>query len=532
MTIRVACIGGGPGGLFFSTLLKRQMPEAEVELYERNLATDAFGFGVVFSDATLNAINEADPVLRNGLNDFGKHWDTIEVRLKGQRFPFCGNGMAAIHRRTLLPLLQERAAEAGVILHFGQEAPSLLQLGARYDVIVGADGANSRTREQLSEHLGHTADSAQAKFIWFGTTHLFDGLTFIHRKSEYGNFAAHAYPINDELSTFIVETDEATWLRAGLDEFDVTQPPGRSDEKTRTFLEELFAMDIEGGEIVANNSRWGTFRTRRTTTWHHGNVVFLGDAVHTAHFSVGSGTKMAMEDAIVLAREIASQPGDLSSAFSSYQAEREPQVGKIQTAASGGLSWWEHFGRYYDAFSPSQFAFHFFSRSIGIDRILKRDPSLVEATRNEWRTEHGSEALLTPLNVGGVQFSTRQLHLEHDDDGAPIRLIDDKGTNVPIAAEPGSVQSAILLEAPGAEEGVKEVVARAPLSHAAAAIIRGGTPLTRTLVSEEVRIGLGIPAIIVDNEDEALTETLVLSGRADAVASPKMASMHEEALRG
>ncbi|MCW2135244.1 FAD-dependent monooxygenase [Arthrobacter sp. VKM Ac-2550] len=521
MTFRVACVGGGPGGLFFSTLLKRRMPEADVVLFERNQAADAFGFGVVFSDATLNAINEADPVLRDGLRDHGKHWDSIEVWLKGQKRSFAGNGMAAIHRRTLLPLLQDRAAAAGVEMRFGHNVPSPLQLRDDFDVVVGADGANSRTREDLAGHVGHTSESATAKFIWFGTTHRFNGLTFIHRKSEFGNFAAHAYPISDDVSTFIVETDDETWRRAGLDAFDVTQPPGPSDEKTRRFLEELFAEDIDGGEVIANNSRWGTFQTRRTASWHHENTVLLGDAVHTAHFSVGSGTKMAMEDAIVLAEEIAADTHNLSRAFAAYQAKRSPQVAKIQNAARGGLSWWEHFGRYYDAFEPTQFAFHFFSRSIGIDKVAQRDPGLVDAARSAWEEQHGFDALGTPLELGPARFSSREMVLEVQD-GTPLRLTDATGTVVlSVTADPaaGDAGMAVVLQAPDKDSDVAAAAA-ALTSDPAAVVIPGGTSLTRVLLSEELRLGRGIPTVIVEDNGGPAAETLVLSGRSDAVAVP------------
>jgi anthraniloyl-CoA monooxygenase len=280
---------------------------------------------------------------------------------------------------------------------------------------VGADGANSSTREQLGEGLGHTAEMATAKFIWFGTSHIFKGMTFLHRKSEFGNFAVHGYPISDNLSTFIVETDEETWRKAGLDEFDVSQPPGPSDLKTQRFLEKLFAEDIAGEPLVANSSRWANFRTRRTRSWHQGNVVLLGDAVHTAHFSVGSGTKMAMEDAITLVREVAAHQDDLETAFTNYEAERQPQVAKIQNQARGGLSWWEHFARYYDSFDPAQFTFHFFSRSINIDKIRQRDAGFVEAVEEGWLARHGHAPLETPLDAGSATFTGRELAVAEQD---------------------------------------------------------------------------------------------------------------------
>jgi 2-polyprenyl-6-methoxyphenol hydroxylase-like FAD-dependent oxidoreductase len=527
MAIRVACIGGGPGGLFFTALLKQRVPEAEVVLFERNQASDAFGFGVVFSDATLRRIDEADPVLRNGLRDYGKHWDRIEVWLKGERTAFGGNGMAAIHRKTILRLLRERAAEVGVDMRFGQVAPRLEDLDD-FDLIVGADGANSQTREQLGEALGHTAETATAKFIWFGTTHLFNGLTFIHRRSEHGNFAVHAYPISDELSTFIVETDQETWQKAGLDEFDVSQPPGASDAKTQRYLEKLFAEDIDGQPLVANNSRWANFRTRKTRIWHKGNVVLLGDAVHTAHFSVGSGTKMAMEDAVVLAREVAAHADNLELALANYEAERQPEVGKIQNSARPSLSWWEHFGRYYQSFEPLQFTFHFFSRSIDIEKIRQRDPELVDAAEREWRGIHGADPLDTPLTAGQVSFEGRLLRLKRNGDTAVLR---SGAQELPLTELPeeASGSTGLIVTAPDTEDGLAGVLEELP-TDLPCLVIAGGTPFTRSLVAEEARLARGLVAIVVnDDADAASAITLVLSGRADAVAINEAAINEDKA---
>lgn len=516
MALRVACIGGGPGGLFFSTLFKQTVPDAEVVLFERNQASDAFGFGVVFSDATLRQINDADPVVLNGLRDHGTHWDDIEVWLKGERKTFGGNGMAAIYRKTLLKLMQERAAEVGVDMRFGQYVPDLSQLDG-FDLIVGADGANSSTREQLGESMGHTAETATAKFIWFGTTYKFSGLTFVHRQSEFGNFAVHGYPISDDLSTFIVEADEETWQKAGLDEFDATQPPGPSDLKTQRFLEKLFAEDIAGEPLVANNSRWAHFRTRSTRSWHKGNVVLLGDAVHTAHFSVGSGTKMAMEDAITLVREVAAHQDDLETAFTNYEAERRPLVAKIQNAARGGLSWWEHFARYYSSFDPTQFTFHFFSRSIDIDKIRQRDPMLAKSAEQDWLARHGNEPLETPFTAGAARFSGRLLSLTREA-GQPA--LTGPGGRVPLVTDPADAdaETGFLLTAPDTEEGLAACFGRLP-AQAAAIVIQGGNPFTRILASEEARLGRGLASVIVDDRGPVSALTLVLSGRADAVAT-------------
>jgi 2-polyprenyl-6-methoxyphenol hydroxylase-like FAD-dependent oxidoreductase len=508
MTIRVACVGGGPGGLFFSTLLRRARPDIEVVLFERNQASDAFGFGVVFSDRTLQKIDAADPVLHTALEREGVHWDAINVSLRGETFTFAGNGMAAIHRRTLLRFLQENAAGAGVDLRFGVEAPPLSELRQRFDIVVGADGANSRLREELAGALGPEVETASAKFIWFGTTHQFDGLTFLHQRGPHGNFAAHAYPIGQGLSTFIVETDEQTWRSAGLDGFDMSAPPGTSDEVSQQYLRELFAGDIDGAPLVANNSRWGNFRTRRTRRWHDGNVVFLGDAVHTAHFSVGSGTKMAMEDAISLAEQIAVSSDDLDAAFHAYEHDRQPDVARIQAAAGPSLSWWEHFAFYYEVLTPLDFAFHFFSRSIDIDRVRRRDPALADAVTDSWNREHGTPPLQTPLRTGRATLSGRDL-VVLDRDGE--RIVEDADGSALVVG-----RDITALVAPADSHMIADMP---PVTGADAVLVEGGSALSRSLIAERLRLEGGIPSIILDDAlDDAAAATLILSGRADAVA--------------
>ncbi|MFH5823702.1 FAD-dependent monooxygenase [Georgenia sp. AZ-5] len=536
MSLAVACIGGGPGGLFAATLLKQQLPDAEVTVFERNRADDTYGFGVVFSDATLAKINDADPVLIEALREHGTHWDTIEVRLKGERIPVGGNGMAAISRKTLLSLLQARAAAQGVELRFEAEA-DVDDLRDRYDLVVAADGANSRTRERFAEAFRPSVVQASAKFIWFGTSYMFDGLTFVHKEGPHGVFAVHGYPISADVSTFIVETDEETWRRAGLDSFDVTQPPGPSDEKTRRYLEELFTEEIDGQPLLVNNSRWGNFRTRRAGSWHAGNVALLGDAAHTAHFSVGSGTKMAMEDAIELARAVAAHD-KLEDALASYEAAARPSVERIQGAARPSLSWWEHFGRYHGAFDPTQFAFHFMSRSIGRAKLARRDPDFVAAVDAAWREAHGRDPVDTPLDLGRLTFPRRTAHIverggrryvadpARDDVALPLREPAARRDDaVPEGRSTGGPDApwGLWITAPETEEGLP-AAARAALAggeRPALVAVHGGTPLTRVLLAEEARLAAGLPVALVEEEaDDDRVATLVLSGRADLVAAP------------
>lgn len=526
--MRIAVAGGGPGGLFFATLMRRADPSAQITVFERNRADDTFGFGVVFSDRTLAAIDEADPVLRDALAAHGTHWDEIEVRLKGERVRCGGNGMAAIARRTLLSLLQDRARQAGADLRFSTEV-SLEDLDG-YDLVVAADGTGSRIRAGLEDDLGVSVETASAKFIWFGTDYLFDGLTFLHERGPHGVFAVHGYPISDDVSTFIVETDSESWRRAGLDAFDVTQPPGPSDMVSRQYLEKLFGEQIDGCRLLVNNSRWGNFRTRRTQRWHTLSprpVVFLGDAVHTAHFSVGSGTKMAMEDAVALASALAAHPHDVARALTAYEEAAQPSVRKIQDSARPSLSWWEHFGTYYDRFEPWQFGYHFFTRALTDARLARRDPGFVAASHDAWIRAHGAPPLRTPFAHRGWSAPGRVVTVT-----GTLDAVATTGSRLELSQAPRSVRAqglwGCLVTAPDSEAGLPAVTASLDGLAAAGPVlvaVHGGTPLTRTLLCEHARLTLGLPALLIDpgiDPDRAVTA--VLSGRADLIGLPPEAA--------
>lgn len=532
--LRVACIGGGPGGLFAAIALAKRIPGTTIDVFERNAASDVFGFGVVFSDATLDNVDATDPVLRDTLSEHGSRWDSIEVHSKGVVTAVGGNGMSAVHRRILIEALQGRAAALGAHLHFSTTTTvaELDQQG--YDLIVAADGANSASRRSFEKELGHSVDEAAVKFIWFGTTYQFDGLTFLHTRNDHGNFAVHAYPIGSGLSTFIVETDEDAWRRAGLDGFDMSAPPGESDLTTQRYLEQLFADQIDGQSLVANNSRWANFRTRRTRQWHTRTeagtpIVFLGDAVHTAHFSVGSGTKMAMEDAAVLAESVADHRDDLTAGLDAFQHARQPLVDKIQDSSMPSLSWWDHFAEYYRALEPWQFGFHFFSRAISAEKMRVRDPDFVESAENAWKQAHGARPLQTPLRIGHLDLSTRLLHVV--DNGVDEITLGDGTATITAGASPAD--DAALMDAPDVDHTALDDTTRAMLDEMCSArpgavVLRAGTPLARVLCAEHVRFVHHIPAIIVDQpsslrsrraiDEKDCAATLVLSGRADAVA--------------
>ena len=523
--MRIAVIGGGPGGLFAAALARAADPTREVTVFERNRAEDTFGFGVVFSDATLAGIHAADPVLRTALTEHGVHWDPIEVRLKGERLRCGGNGMAAVERRTLLHLLQQRAIEVGVDVRFATEADPDELVAAGYDLVIAADGANSRLRERYADVFDSGIETATAMFIWLGTTYPFDGLTFVHERGEHGVFAVHGYPIGSGVSTFIVETDEQAWRAAGLDEFDVTTPPGPSDEKSRAYLEELFAEQIEGHPLLVNNSRWGNFRTRRTRRWRHRvggtAIALLGDAAHTAHFSVGSGTKMAMEDAVALVAALDTHGADVDAALAEYEAVRKPQVAKIQDAARPSLSWWEHFGRTHDALPPWQFAYHFFTRSLPDAKLRRRDEAFVDAVHERWRAEHGAEPLDSPIDVAGQQLTGRLVRVED----RTVRL---PGGPLPLLEQPPADGGpwGLWISAPEAEADLPAALAAVAEGVAAGAALvaaGGGSALTRRLVCEEARLTHGAVTLLVGEEaadsskDTALTA--VLSGRTDLVGA-------------
>lgn len=511
--MKVACIGAGPGGLFFATLLKRRRPDADLVVFERNRPDDTFGFGVVFSDATLDAIDAADPVLSEALEKHGRHWDDIEVRVHGARERVGGMGMAAVARKTLLSLLQEQARAEGVEMRFQHEVRDPAELDD-FDLVVVCDGANSRFRTLFADDFGPTAEVVGAKFIWFGTTHMFDGLTFVHQDGPHGVFAAHAYPISDSLSTFIVETDAESWARAGLDAFDPSTPPGTSDEKTKSYLEDLFREQIDGHPLVGNNSRWANFATRRARSWRRDKWVLLGDAAHTAHFSVGSGTKMAMEDAVALAEALGEASLSVPEALDLYEERRRPRVEKIQNSARPSLSWWERFGRYVRSFDdPAQFAFHFLTRSIPRGKLAVRDAAYVDRVDGWWRRHHETGPLQTPFRTGPYRFPSRRVTFGDD------HLTGTDGTRIPMV--PFSAQSfgaGVWIDVPATEEGLPlafDQVRETAEAGALLVALRGGTALTRVLVAEEARLTHSLPAAIVGSYDDDTATTLVLSGRAD-----------------
>jgi anthraniloyl-CoA monooxygenase len=395
---KIAIVGGGPAGLYLAILLKKHSPDLAVDLYERNAPGDAYGFGVVFSDETLENIEAADGVFFRALTAEFRQWGVIEVRhFSGEVIRSGGHGFAAVSRKTLLELLTSRARETGANLNFSDEVTRLDQLDGA-DVIVGADGAHSMTRTALAEHFQPSFDPRRNKYIWFGTGKVFDDFTFIFENTDHGMVWAHVYPFSPTASTFIVEMAPETWRKLGLDSNeDRVWDQQASDELAREFAEGLFARHLDGNPLMGNKSRWLQFPTISCQRWSHENVVLMGDAVHTAHFSVGSGTKLALEDAISLAEHLLSDR-PLPDSLQAYEAERRPVVDSTQRAAKASLEWFEGVDRYVGQ-EPEQFAFSMLTRSqrVTYDNLRLRDPVYMESV-DRWyaASDHGSPSATSP----------------------------------------------------------------------------------------------------------------------------------------
>ncbi|GAA3038529.1 FAD-dependent monooxygenase [Streptosporangium longisporum] len=355
--LHVDVAGGGPGGLFLARLLMLADPSSSVRVHERNGSDDTFGFGVVFSGRTMSSIRAADPETHELILRAGVSWSDMELRLPGASLRYGGYGFTAVSRHTLLRILQRQAVRAGAEVRFHREL-RLDPDGGPGRVTVLADGAGSANRGRWAGRFGTAVETGAARYVWFGTEAPFDAVTFPFVPTEYGVFAAHAYPYGEGLSTFIVEADERTWRNAGM---DAPVESGLTDDRSRRMLAEVFAEHLGGRPLIGNGSRWHAFRVVRNARWSAGNAVLLGDAAHTAHFSVGSGTKLAMEDAIALADALqrAGRPGE---AFAAYEAVRRGPVARTQTLAGRSMRWWETFGRRMHL-PPHRFGMHFITRT-------------------------------------------------------------------------------------------------------------------------------------------------------------------------
>ncbi|HEX5868823.1 MAG TPA: FAD-dependent monooxygenase, partial [Longimicrobium sp.] len=433
--MKVAVIGGGPAGLYLALLMKKADPAHQVVVLERNAADDTFGWGVVFSDQTLGYLREADPPTAQRIEDEFAHWDDIDVHHRGAVITSGGHGFSGIARKTLLRILQDRCAELAVDLRFGCDVADDAELQALglgdVDLVVAADGVNSRIRAKYAEHFKPDLDVRHAPFCWLGTTKLFDAFTFLFVENEHGVFQAHAYRYSADHSAFIVECDERSWKNAGFDAMD--------EAETVAACERMFAPWLDGNPLESNaphlRSPWIRFTRVSNERWYHVEgdatpVVLIGDAAHTAHFSIGSGTKLAMEDAIALAR-ILHRQNDLPAALREYQEERRTDALRLQNAARNSMEWFENVRRYINL-DPPQFAYSLLTRSqrVSHENLRLRDQTYLSGVER-WFASRASgqepEAppppMFTPFRLRGLRLENRVVLSPMDmysaEDGTP-----------------------------------------------------------------------------------------------------------------
>jgi anthraniloyl-CoA monooxygenase len=418
--MRIAVVGGGPAGLYVSALAQQLArlggAAHEITVWERNAADDTFGFGVVLSDETLGGIEHADPVVHRAMQAEFARWDDIDVHVGGEVVTSGGHGFAAMSRRRLLRILQDRCATLGVDVRFSTAAPDVAELSRDHDLVIACDGVNSAVRARYAEWFRPTLDVRDCRYMWLGTDKVFEAFKFYVTRTPYGVMTIHGYPFDRTGSTFIVEMSSAVWERAGFGAHQRDWQPGESDEASIDRVRELFSDVLAGHAVLANNSRWVRFTTVRNTHWCHDNVVLLGDAAHTAHFSIGSGTKLAMEDALSLAACLHEEPS-LDAALKAYETERRPVVESTQRAAQASLEWFENLEQYVDQ-EPLQLGFNIMTRSrrVTYDNLRVRDPEFV-ARLDRWfadherRRGHGSgetrPPMFQPFSIGGLQLHNR-----------------------------------------------------------------------------------------------------------------------------
>ncbi|HKA59329.1 MAG TPA: bifunctional salicylyl-CoA 5-hydroxylase/oxidoreductase [Gemmatimonadales bacterium] len=410
--MRIVAIGGGPAALYFGILMKEADPAHEITILERNRLDDSFGFGVVFSDATQNNLAAADPETYASLAHEFFHWDDISIHQRpGHVIRSGGHGFSGLSRHKLLQNLGQRCRALGVCIEVGKEVtdPEVYRRDA--DLVLGADGFNSIVRQRYAEHFKPSMDERPNRFVWLGTTRPFPAFTFYFKRDKHGLWRVHAYQYEQGHSTFIVEATEATWRSADLDR--------ATEGETVAFCEKLFEKELEGHPLLKNRSLWRNFVTIKNANWSHENVVLVGDAAHTAHFSVGSGTKLAIEDAIALSGALRRER-DVPAALAAYETERRPAVESLQRAAQVSLQWFEDTERYMNL-EPLQFAFNLLTRSLRIthDNLKVRDPQFVESV-DQWfeqeaekqshvrRTTHDARPpMFTPFKLRDMLLSNR-----------------------------------------------------------------------------------------------------------------------------
>ncbi|MEV5342936.1 bifunctional salicylyl-CoA 5-hydroxylase/oxidoreductase [Streptomyces sp. NPDC052676] len=397
--LRIAITGGGPGGLYAAALLKRLDPRRAVTVWERNAPDDTFGFGVVLSDETLGGIEHADPVVHEALQRHFVRWDDIHITHRGTRHTSGGHGFAALGRKRLLQILHERCRSLGVDLRFRSQAPHPARLTESHDLVIAADGLHSTTREAYAHLFRPRITTHRCRYIWLAADFAFDAFRFEIAETEHGVMQLHAYPYAPDASTVIVEMREEVWRAAGFDVMDEQESVDRCAK--------IFADALRGRPLQSNKSAWTRFRTVVNEHWSAGNLVLLGDAAHTAHFSIGSGTKLAVEDALALAACLDEQPS-LERALAAYEEERKPVVASTQRAARASLEWFENLALYRDQ-PPRQFAFNLLTRSRRVthDNLRLRDARFTEAVEREFGCPPGTPPMFTPFRLRGLTLRNR-----------------------------------------------------------------------------------------------------------------------------
>ncbi|HLB93014.1 MAG TPA: bifunctional salicylyl-CoA 5-hydroxylase/oxidoreductase [Terriglobales bacterium] len=408
--MRIVCLGGGPAGLYFSILVKKAQPDWEVTVVERNRADSTFGWGVVFSDKTMTGFQQADAETHALITQAFRHWDDIDVFFKGQKLTSSGHGFCGIARMKLLQILQQRAAALGVKLIYQTEVTDSDAYAAEYDLVVASDGASSVTRRKYDSIFKPNVQVRKNRFIWLGTKKKLDAFTFDFRETSAGWFNLHAYRFDEDWSTFIVETPEETWCKSGLDQMETLQ--------SIAFCEQLFAERLDGNSLVSNAKHlsgpavWLKFQRILCEKWHHNNIVLIGDAAHTAHFAIGSGTKLAMEDAIALARVLGEENSDIPTGLRRYQQEREIEALKLQNAARNRMEWFEQVAHYVHL-DPVQFTYSLLtgSQRIGHANLKVRDADYVEQVETWFASrcgiDHAVPPMFTPFTTRGLTLKNR-----------------------------------------------------------------------------------------------------------------------------
>ena len=378
--MKINIIGGGPAGLYFAILMKKSVPSHEIDVYERNGADDTFGWGVVFSGKTLANLRDADTESHSEITRSFEAWDNVDVLHGAEKISIHGNSFSGIARLRLLKILQSRAEQLGVQLHFRTEINDVEALRTSADLLVAADGVNSTVRRHYEDQLKPTLDVRPNRYVWYGSNQLFHGLTLTFRENDAGVFAAHSYKFNKTTSTFIVECDPLTWSAAGFDKLD--------DKQTRDYLAEVFQQDLRGNPLLSNNSKWIQFLLVKNQRWFFKNAVLLGDALHTAHFSIGSGTKLALEDAIALATCF-KQNAQVGDALASFERSRRPVIDDYQAAAFESMLWFEN-ARHYMHLSPIEIAFSLMTRSgrVTYEDLQRRDPQFIDRYEKRLSTDY------------------------------------------------------------------------------------------------------------------------------------------------